>query len=218
MCKRTTYGYARVSAKDQNLARQLDALRRFPVEERFIYADSASGKDFHRPAYARLMRAMHPGDVMVVKSIDRLGRNYDEIIEQWRIITKRMGCAIVVLDMPLLDTRKQAEGLTGAFIADLVLQILSYVAQIERENIRQRQAEGIAAAKARGVRFGRPAIARPESYALVSARVVRGGLSRKEGAQMLGVSVTTLEKWLDADRPGWRHMARAARNEPRCRR
>lgn len=218
MNKETTYGYARVSAKDQNLARQLDALRRFPVEERFIYADSASGKDFHRPAYARLMRAMRPGDVMVVKSIDRLGRNYDDIIEQWRIITKRMGCAIVVLDMPLLDTRKQAEGLTGAFIADLVLQILSYVAQIERENIKQRQAEGIAAAKARGVRFGRPAIERPESYETIGRRVVHGELSRKEGARVLGVSVTTLEKWLDADEPGWRHASKSVRDELRCRR
>ena len=201
-----TYGYARVSARDQNLARQFEALKRFPVEERCIYSDSASGKDFDRPSYRRLMRLMRPGDVMVVKSIDRLGRNYDEIIEQWRTITKGMGCAIVVLDMPLLDTRNQPQGLTSAFIADLVLQILSYVAQIERENIRQRQAEGIALAKARGVRFGRPAIERPNSYQEISQQFMRGELSRKKAAVLLDVSVTTFEKWMDADKPGWRNL------------
>lgn len=208
-----TYGYARVSARDQNLARQYEALRRFPIEERFIYADTASGKNFDRPSYVRLMHMMQPGDVMVIKSIDRLGRNYDEIIEQWRTITKQMGCAIVVLDMPLLDTRIQADGLTGAFIADLVLQVLSYVAQIERENIRQRQAEGIALAKARGVRFGRPAIERPEIYGKVSWQVIHGELSRGEAARVSGVSVTTFEKWMDADNPGWRHLSKGAHNE-----
>ena len=151
-----TYGYARVSAKDQHLDRQMDALRAFPVSETKIYADKASGKDFNRPAYQQLMRTMQPGDVLVVKSIDRLGRNYDEILEEWRRITKTMRCAMVVLDMPLLDTRFTKSNVTGVFIADVVLQLLSYVAQVERDSIRQRQAEGIAAAQARGVRFGRP--------------------------------------------------------------
>lgn len=210
-----TYGYARVSARDQNLARQFEALKRFPVEERFIYSDSASGKDFDRPSYQKLMHIMRPGDVMVVKSIDRLGRNYDEIIEQWRTITKAMGCAIVVIDMPLLDTRNQAKGLTSAFIADLVLQVLSYVAQIERENIRQRQAEGIALAKARGVRFGRPAKKRPENYREVSHQVLQGKLSRKKASLLLGVSITTLEKWMDADTPGWRNLLKDRENSPR---
>lgn len=210
-----TYGYARVSARDQNLARQFEALKRFPVEERFIYSDSASGKDFDRPSYRELMRLMRPGDVMVVKSIDRLGRNYNEIIEQWRTITKGMGCAIVVIDMPLLDTRNQTQGLTSAFIADLVLQVLSYVAQIERENIKQRQAEGIALAKARGVRFGRPAKMRPENYHDVSRQVLQGSLSRKSAALLLGVSITTLEKWMDADEPSWRNLLKERNSDSR---
>lgn len=157
-----TYGYARVSAKDQSLARQLDALHEFPVQEGMIYTDKASGKDFQRPAYQELIRTMRPGDVLVVKSIDRLGRNYDEILEEWRRITKTMECAVVVIDMPLLDTRATRSNVTGVFISDIVLQLLSYVAQVERDNIRQRQAEGIAAAQARGVRFGRPPKKAPE--------------------------------------------------------
>lgn len=209
MSKRITYGYARVSARDQNLARQFDALRRFPVEERYIYADRASGKNFDRPSYKEVIRLMRPGDVLVVKSIDRLGRSYDEIIEQWHMITKEMGCAIVVIDMPLLDTRKQAGGLTGIFIADLVLQVLSYVAQIERENIRQRQAEGIALAKARGVRFGRPAKVRPRNFRRVSCQVMQGEISRKRAASLLNVSITTFEKWMDVDQPGWRNLLKA---------
>lgn len=144
------YGYVRVSTKDQCEERQLIALREFGIPERDIFMDKLSGKDFERPCYRRLMRRLRPGDVMVVKSIDRLGRNYTEIQEQWRQITKEKEADIVVLDMPLLDTRQKAEDLTGTFIADLVLQILCYVAQVERENIRQRQAEGIAAARARG--------------------------------------------------------------------
>ena len=144
------YGYVRVSTKDQCEERQLIALREFGIRERDIFMDKLSGKDFERPCYRRLMRRLRPGDVMVVKSIDRLGRNYTEIQEQWRQITKEKEADIVVLDMPLLDTRQKAEDLTGTFIADLVLQILCYVAQVERENIRQRQAEGIAAARARG--------------------------------------------------------------------
>ena len=148
------YGYARVSAKDQSLARQLDALQELGLSDDFIFTDKASGKDFNRPSYQQLMRKLNPGDVVFVKSIDRLGRNYQEIIEKWRSITQQKGAHIVVLDMPLLDTRNDKGELTSVFITDVVLQLLSYVAQMERDNIKQRQAEGIASAKARGVRFG----------------------------------------------------------------
>lgn len=152
------YGYVRVSAKDQCEDRQLLAMREFGVAENSIFLDKLSGKDFQRPQYKRLMRRLEKGDVLVVKSIDRLGRNYGEIQEQWRIITQVKRADVVVLDMPLLDTRKKEKDLTGRFVADLVLQILCYVAQVERDNIRQRQAEGIAAAKAREVRFGRESL------------------------------------------------------------
>lgn len=149
------YGYIRVSTKDQHEDRQMIAMQEFGVSEKHIYMDKLSGKDFDRPQYKRLLRRLKGGDTLVVKSIDRLGRDYSEIQNQWRIITKEKKANIVVLDMPLLDTRQKGRDLTGTFIADLVLQILSYVAQVERENIKQRQAEGIAAAKAKGVRFGR---------------------------------------------------------------
>ena len=149
------YGYIRVSSVDQNEDRQLIALRGQGVTERHIYLDKQSGKDFHRPQYKRLVKALKPGDLLYVLSIDRLGRDYREIQQQWRLLTKEKGVDICVLDMPLLDTR-QGKDLMGTFIADLVLQILSFVAQSERENIRRRQQEGIAAAKARGVKFGRP--------------------------------------------------------------
>ena len=149
------YGYVRVSTREQNEARQIIALHQFCVPDERIYLDKQSGKDFNRPAYKRLLRTLRPGDVLAVQSIDRLGRNYEEILEQWRLLTKKKGVAMVVLDMPLLDTRNTRD-LTGTLIADIVLQLLSYVAQKERESIRQRQAEGIAAAKERGVRFGRP--------------------------------------------------------------
>ena len=149
-----TYGYVRVSTRDQNETRQLDAMREFGVAEEHIIVEKQSGKDFKRPSYQRLMQSLRPGDVLVVKSIDRLGRNYAEILEQWGMITKQLEAAIVVLDMPLLDTRRGRD-LTGTLIADIVLQLLSYVAQTERENIRQRQAEGIAAARLRGTQFGR---------------------------------------------------------------
>lgn len=141
------YGYARVSAKDQNLARQLDAMRELGLNDDAIFTDKASGKDFNRPSYQRLLRKLKPADVVFVKSIDRLGRNYQEIIEEWRNITQKRGAHIVVLDMPLLDTRNDKGEITSIFITDIVLQLLSYVAQVERENIKQRQAEGIASAR-----------------------------------------------------------------------
>lgn len=194
-----TYGYARVSAKDQNLRRQIDALAAFPVESSCIYADKASGKDFDRPQYSKLLKRLKPNDVLVVKSIDRLGRNYNEILEQWRIITKVKRAFIVVLDMPLLDTRAEQNGITGVFLADLMLQLLSYVAQVERDNIRQRQAEGIASARARGVRFGRPAIELPGSYCHVKEAYLAGVITRKEAAQRLRVGVSTFDRWLKKD-------------------
>lgn len=149
------YGYIRVSTKDQNEDRQLIAMKELGIPGERIYMDKQSGKDFDRPQYKRLLRRLRRDDLLYVKSIDRLGRNYGEILEQWRILTKEKGIDIVVLDMPLLDTRR-GKDLMGTFLSDIVLQVLSFVAENERSNIRQRQAEGIAAAKARGVRFGRP--------------------------------------------------------------
>ncbi|WP_080802536.1 recombinase family protein [Arabiibacter massiliensis] len=197
--KGIVYGYARVSAKDQSLGRQMDALAAFPVEKARIFADKSSGKDFERPQYRRLLARLRAGDVLVVKSIDRLGRNYNEILEQWRVLTKEKEAHVVVLDMPLLDTRNEQNGITGVFLADLMLQLLSYVAQVERENIRQRQAEGIAAARARGVRFGRPAIELPSTYRPVKEAYLSGRITRKEAARHLDVCVSTFDRWLKRD-------------------
>lgn len=189
----TMYGYARVSSREQNLDRQLDALRAFGVEDGAVYADKASGKDFERPAWHRLMGALRPGDVLAVKSIDRLGRDYAEILDVWRDVTKARGVFVVVLDMPVLDTREERDGITGVLIADIVLQLLSYVAQIERENIRQRQAEGIAAAKARGVSFGRPRKKRPANYQETREAFWGGRITRKEAAARCNIR-TSLKK------------------------
>ena len=157
------YGYVRVSSTDQNEDRQMLALRKQNIAEKNIYIDKLSGKDFNRPSYKRLIRKLRAGDLLYILSIDRLGRNYEEIQNQWRVLTKEIGADICVIDMPLLDTR-QGKDLMGTFIADLVLQILSFVAQNERENIRKRQLQGIAAAKARGVRFGRPEKGLPPEF------------------------------------------------------
>ena len=184
------YGYVRVSTYEQNEARQLAAMREFGVAEENITIEKLSGKDFNRPRYRRLIRRLQPGDVLAVKSIDRLGRNYDEILQQWGTITKIRKAAIVVLDMPLLDTR-QGRDLTGTLIADIVLQLLSYVAQTERENIRQRQAEGIAAAKARGVRFGRPPKPLPENYHSAYQRWKAGTITGTAAAQECGMPLST---------------------------
>ena len=159
----TDYGYIRVSSTDQNEDRQVAALRKRGLTEEAIYMDKQSGKDFDRPNYRRLVRRLKQGDLLYIPSIDRLGRNYEEIQTQWRILTKEKGVDICVIDMPLLDTARDKD-LLGTFIADLVLQILSFVAQSERESIRRRQAEGIAAAKARGVKFGRPPAPLPECF------------------------------------------------------
>ncbi len=157
------YGYIRVSSRDQNEDRQMIALKELQVPEKNIFMDKQSGKDFERPQYKKMLRRFKKDDLLYIKSIDRLGRNYAEILEQWRILTKDKGIDIVVLDMPLLDTRR-GKDLMGTFLSDIVLQVLSFVAENERTNIRQRQAEGIAAAKARGVRFGRPPSPLPESF------------------------------------------------------
>lgn len=189
-----TYGYIRVSTKDQNEQRQVIAMEEFGIPDSKIYMDKQSGKDFNRPQYKRLIKKLKTGDTLVVKSIDRLGRNYDEILEQWRIITKRKHVGIVVLDMPLLDTRYEND-LTGTLISDIVLQLLSYVAQTERENIRKRQREGIAAAKARGVHMGRPQIEIPESFHSLKERYIHGEITCRQAAVNLGVSATTFLRW-----------------------
>lgn len=193
------YGYARVSSRDQNLSRQLDAFVDFGISAKNVYSDKASGKDFDRPAYKRLMAKLRRGDTLVIKSIDRLGRGYDEILAEWHRISKGRGAFIVVLDMPLLDTRERPGDITGALIADIVLQLLSYVAHIERENIRQRQAEGIAAARARGVSFGRPRKQKPTAWPQVRDAYREGSITRKEAAAYLGVSVGTFARWLKED-------------------
>lgn len=174
------YGYARVSSKEQNEARQLDALHAVPVDR--IFLDRQSGKDFDRPQWRKLMGRLRKGDTLYVLSLDRMGRNYVEIQEQWRQITNVIKADIVVLDMEILDTRKGAHGLTGKFISDLVLQILAYVAQAEREKIRERQKQGIQAAKARGVRFGRSPLPLPETWSDICARLSGGGNHAGSGA------------------------------------
>lgn len=191
----TMYGYIRVSTKDQNEARQCIALKEFSVPEENIFMDKLSGKDFNRPQYRKLMRKLHQGDLLVVKSIDRLGRNYEEILNQWRIITKEKQVDIVVLDMPLLDTRQSGRDLTGTFVADLVLQILSYVAQTERENTRQRQKEGIAAARLRGVRFGRPRKEIPADFEEIKCQYENGNISSRQAARQLGIAQDTFLRW-----------------------
>ena len=184
------YGYARVSSATQNEDRQMLAMAQMQVPEENIYVDKQSGKDFERPQYKKLLRKLNEGAILYVKSIDRLGRNYTEIQEQWRIFSKEKKADIVVIDMPLLDTRR-GKDLLGTFLSDIVLQVLSFVAENERSNIRQRQAEGIAAAKARGVRFGRPQIPMPDNFYEVCRRWKEKELSLQEAARLCGMSKTT---------------------------
>ena len=188
------YGYVRVSTKEQNEQRQMIALREFGLKDEQIFMDKQSGKDFERKSYKRMIRKIKSGDTIVIKSIDRLGRNYDEILEQWRIITKEKQVAVVVLDMPLLDTRQNRD-LTGTLIADIVLQLLSYVAQTEREFIRQRQAEGIAAAKEQGVKFGRRPMERPAEFACLKAQWQDHEISARAAAKRLGIPHRTFITW-----------------------
>lgn len=192
------YGYIRVSTKEQNEERQVIAMQEFGIEERCMVIDKQSGKDFNRPGYKRLMKKLKPEDTLVIKSIDRLGRNYDEILEQWRFLTKEKRVDVVVLDMPLLDTRNGRD-LTGTLIADIVLQLLNYVAQTEREFIKQRQREGIEVAKANGVHLGRKAMDRPENYEDVKSAWMNGEVSMRGAAKLLGISHTAFRSWVQND-------------------
>lgn len=185
------YAYIRVSTKEQNVERQIFALEPYHIPKKNIYCDYQSGKDFERPAYQKLLRKLKAGDLMIVKSIDRLGRNYSDILIQWQYITKEIKADILVLDMELLDTRKKSGNLTGTLISDLVLQIFAYVAQTEREFISQRQMEGIEAAKRKGKKFGRPEKGMPEEFEEICRRCEQGELSTRQAAEALGVSHTT---------------------------
>lgn len=198
MQKEKIYGYVRVSSREQHEDRQIIALQDFGVAAEDIFCDKQSGKDFDRPQYKRLIEELNQDDTFVVKSIDRLGRNYEEILEQWRIITKEIKAYVVVLDMPLLDTRANKD-LTGTLIADIVLQLLSYVAQTEREWIKQRQREGIAAAKARGVVFGAPAMERPDDYFHIKTAWQREEISARAAARRLGVCHKTFLRWVSEE-------------------
>ena len=184
------YGYIRVSSKDQNEDRQLIALNEVGVERKNVYLDKKSGKDFDRPQYKKLLRKLKKDDLLYIKSIDRLGRNYEEIVQQWRVLTKEKGIDIVVLDMPLLDTRR-GKDLMGTFLSDIVLQVLSFVAENERTNIKQRQAEGIAAAKSKGVKFGRPPLPLPDNFYEVHKAWRSKKLTLKEAANACNMPVGT---------------------------
>lgn len=187
---REIYGYVRVSSKDQNEDRQTTALSKAGVPGKNIFLDKQSGKDFERPMYKRLLRRLKPDDMVYIKSIDRLGRNYEEIQNQWRILTKEKKVDIAVLDMPLLDTRR-GKDLMGTFLSDIVLQVLSFAAENERTNIRQRQAEGIAAAKARGVKFGRPALPCPNNFLEIHQNWRRKKITLRQAAAACGMPVGT---------------------------
>lgn len=184
------YGYVRVSTKDQNEDRQLVVMQELQVPEKNIFVDKTSGKDFDRPMYKQMVKKMKPDDLLYIKSIDRLGRNYEEILEQWRILTKEKGVDVVVLDMPLLDTRR-GKDLIGTFLSDTVLQVLSFVAENERTNIKQRQAEGIAVAKAKGVRFGRPPKPLPDNFYVNYRKWKRGEITGVEAANACDMPMST---------------------------
>ena len=200
-----TFGYVRVSMKDQNEDRQLIALEPHEIPPANLFVDKKSGKDFNRPRYRKMLRTLQAGDLLYVKSIDRLGRSYREIIEQWQVLTREKGVDIKVLDMPMLDTT-YCKDLLGTFIADLVLQVLSFSAQLERENLLQRQAEGIAAAKAKGVAFGRKKVGLPEDFTEIYARWRNKELTNEQAAELCGFSVRTLydktAKWREQEYAG----------------
>lgn len=189
------YGYIRVSSKEQNIDRQMAALLKEGIDKKHIFIDKQSGKDFNRPAYKRLLKKLKTEDVLIIKSIDRLGRNYAEILEQWHVITRVKQADIYVIDFPLLDTRKKDNDLTGTFIADLVLQILSYVAQTERELIHQRQAEGIAAAQQRGVKFGRKPLNLPEAFYDAKDKYENGQISYRQAAELCGMKPSSFYRY-----------------------
>lgn len=193
MEQKNYYGYARVSTGEQNIDRQKIALLKMGVPETHIYADKLSGKNFERPQYKKLLKKLNEDSVLYIKSIDRLGRNYSDLNEQWRIITKEKKSDIVVIDMPILDTRRE-KNLLGTLISDIVLSLLSYVAENERINIKQRQAEGIAAAKARGVKFGRPQIVLPENFTEISTQWLKRELTLCQAASACNMAQTTFYK------------------------
>jgi len=190
-----TFGYLRISSADQNLSRQLDAMHELGIHESNIFIDKQSGKDFNRPAWNQMLEKLEAGDLLYLHSLDRAGRRYDELLNSWRILTKEKGVDIKVLDMPLLDTTT-AKDLLGTFISDLVLQLLSFIAETERLTIRKRQAEGIAAAKARGVKFGRPSQKVPENFDDIARRHWRGKITLSEMLAESGLSKTTLYRRL----------------------
>ena len=190
------YGYARVSTIAQNLDRQLDELIKLGLDNSHIYTDKESGKDFERKNYKKLVRRLKPGDVLFIKSIDRLGRNYNMVLDEWRFLTKEKGVDIVVIDMPLLDTRIEGKNLVGKFIADVVLQVLSFVAENERETMRQRQSEGIRMAKARGVRFGRPSVITPSNFREIVLLYKNKKITSAQAVKMSGLSRGTFYRKL----------------------
>ena len=190
-----TYAYVRVSTKEQNLDRQLIALEAFHIPKRNLFLDYQSGKDFDRPGYKKMIRKMKEGDTLIIKSIDRFGRNYDEILMQWQLITKKIKADIAVLDMPLLDTRDKTPNITGKLISDLVLQLLAYVAQTERDFTRQRQLEGISAAKARGIKMGRKPVSLPEDFDEIYAECQNKNMTIRKAAETLGFSHSTFYRY-----------------------
>lgn len=190
------YAYIRVSSKDQNVERQILAMKKIGLTTKQMYIDKESGKNFNRKNYKKMLKKLKIGDEIYIKSIDRLGRNYEEIIEQWHYLTKIKNVEIIILDFPLLDTRNQTNGITGKLISDLFLQILSYVSQIERENIKQRQAEGIKIAKEKGIKFGRPTIPIPKEFEEVYQLYLKGQISKRSGAKRLGTNHVTFSNWI----------------------
>ena len=190
------YGYARVSTTAQNLDRQLDELTKLGIDENHIYTDKESGKDFDRKNYKKLVRKLKPGDILFTKSIDRLGRNYNMVLDEWRFLTKEKGVDIVVIDMPLLDTRIEGKNLVGKFIADVVLQVLSFVTENERETMRQRQSEGIRMARLRGVRFGRPSVAVPQNFKTIVDSYKNGEITSSKAVQLSGLTRGTFYRKL----------------------
>ncbi len=190
------YAYIRVSSKDQNIERQIIAMQKIGLTTKQMYIDKQFGKNFERKNYQKMIRKLKSGDELYIKSIDRLGRNYEEIIEQWHYLTKIKNVEIIVLDFPLLDTRNQTNCITGKLISDLFLQILSYVAQIERENIRQRQAEGIKIAKEKGIKFGRPTLPIPKEFEEIYKLYLKGELSKRAAAKLLGTNHVTFSNWI----------------------
>ncbi|MGM0229922.1 hypothetical protein IGJ28_002009 [Enterococcus sp. AZ091] len=190
------YAYIRVSSKDQNIDRQVMAMESIGLIKKQMIIDYQTGKDFNRQNYRKLVKKLKRGDELYIKSIDRLGRNYDEILAEWRYLTEVKKINIIVLDFPLLDTRHKVNGITGKFLADLVLQVLSYVAQVERENINQRQREGIKVAKEKGIKFGRPKKEYPDNFDTVAELWKKGTITLREGADLLDVSHTTFSRWV----------------------